>query len=309
MKKMVLRFVCLVIPQRCDNDKGDDMKPMIYNSLDKDAPQLSPTKGALNTVLKACLVTGYGEKQGAGWQIVWQDVLADKIAIRSTNLTSLGAVLLLTDDKEGYANVNAYTAWESESGIGEFDKGYFVKYWERQTNPNWVVVATDKFFYIFIQSEIRSNTMRVMSGFGDAKSLRSDMSFAVCLCQKNYSYSHNYVGFTTIETQLGVANFPRVMYEKYVGYTQWGDRGVDDNHHTKTAVFSEFVMYMNIENLKKQPVFQLYGMLMPHAPPSVEKTENNIDMITHQLPYKNPILGFYQPWFGRVWLHTDDWGV
>ena len=43
----------------------------LYSSTDPDAPQL-PTKDwtvAIKTILKACLVTGYGGKAGAGWQI------------------------------------------------------------------------------------------------------------------------------------------------------------------------------------------------------------------------------------------------
>lgn len=41
----------------------------LYQSTDPDAPQLGSNnwQGAIKTILKACLVSGYGGKQGAGW--------------------------------------------------------------------------------------------------------------------------------------------------------------------------------------------------------------------------------------------------
>lgn len=43
----------------------------LYQSTDPDAPQLANTDwtGAIKTLLKACLVTGYGGKAGQGWAI------------------------------------------------------------------------------------------------------------------------------------------------------------------------------------------------------------------------------------------------
>lgn len=45
---------------------------LMYSSTDANAPQINlaaRTAGDVKTVLKACLVTGYGTKQGAGWSI------------------------------------------------------------------------------------------------------------------------------------------------------------------------------------------------------------------------------------------------
>lgn len=40
-----------------------------YSWQDKEAPVLEDKDGVIKTILKACLVTGYGEKQGAGYTI------------------------------------------------------------------------------------------------------------------------------------------------------------------------------------------------------------------------------------------------
>lgn len=44
-----------------------------YSHLDAEAPQLADADGAIKTILKACLVTGYGTKEGAGWTSLFED--------------------------------------------------------------------------------------------------------------------------------------------------------------------------------------------------------------------------------------------
>lgn len=51
-----------------------------YSWQDIDAPQLSDTDGVIKTILKACLITGYGSKEGAGWQLIEED--GDMMVIR-----------------------------------------------------------------------------------------------------------------------------------------------------------------------------------------------------------------------------------
>lgn len=51
-----------------------------YSWQDAQAPQLSNADGVIKTILKACLVTGYGSKQGAGWTSLFED--AHRIVLR-----------------------------------------------------------------------------------------------------------------------------------------------------------------------------------------------------------------------------------
>lgn len=44
-------------------------KAYYYNYSDPSAPELTNNDGNIKTILKACLVTGYGTKDGAGWKI------------------------------------------------------------------------------------------------------------------------------------------------------------------------------------------------------------------------------------------------
>lgn len=51
-----------------------------YSHLDAGAPQTADADGAIKTILKACLVTGYGTKEGAGWTALFDD--AFRIVLR-----------------------------------------------------------------------------------------------------------------------------------------------------------------------------------------------------------------------------------
>lgn len=52
----------------------------LYSHNDAGAPQLADTDGVIKTILKACLVTGYGTKAGAGWTALFDD--AFRIVLR-----------------------------------------------------------------------------------------------------------------------------------------------------------------------------------------------------------------------------------
>ena len=51
-----------------------ELKPVtVYRSTDTGAPQLTGTAGSLKTVLKACLVEGYGSQPALGWEMKYED--------------------------------------------------------------------------------------------------------------------------------------------------------------------------------------------------------------------------------------------
>ena len=84
----------------------------LYTSEDEGAPKLSVNAGSFKTVLKACLVTGYGNKPGAGWEILFEE--ANKIALKSTDPKSPGFSVHISDNA-GY--IAALSLWENSTGI------------------------------------------------------------------------------------------------------------------------------------------------------------------------------------------------
>lgn len=287
------------------------MQPIIYKSTDTGAPQLSATAGAMNAVIKACLVTGYGSKAVAGWQVVYEDLATKKIAVRSVTPKSIGSVLLLDNTATDSASATAYLEWNSKTntGVTQFGTGFFVNNWQT-TTPNWVVVATDSFFYLFVQADAGNKAMRIMSAFGDINTLTASEGCSALLAAPGRSYDPASTGYTSVVTSRGVARFPRYLYERIDASYGWGDRasGFSSGAISSVAVLSRFPLYIMVED-KMQPVLELPGMLMPFSEIKGYGTDiNNIESLSNQSPYVNPILGMYQPYHGRLWIHTDDWG-
>lgn len=83
----------------------------LYSSADPEAPQLSSNNwtGAIKTILKACLVTGYGSKQGAGWAI--SDETDNKATITPTDPAMAHIGIIIDSAHKDYSAVDL--VWQS----------------------------------------------------------------------------------------------------------------------------------------------------------------------------------------------------
>lgn len=287
------------------------MKPIIYKSIDAGAPQLSATSGAMNAVIKACLVTGYGDKLSAGWEVVYEDVAAHKMAICSTNIKSIKSTLRLVGTNPNYTLATAYKTWSKVTNTGgeSFGEGFFVNMWGTST-PNWVVIATDSFFYLFVQMDTDSAETRVMSGFGDAISLMASSGVSVLLASPDVVQTEVNTGYYSVSNSLDIAaKFPLSVFSRDTS-NGWGDRSASGSNRSISSltIFSRFPLYC-VRDGKNQPTIELMGMLMPYSEISGHvKGSDDIERLSGQNPYVEPLLGMYQPYHGRVWLQVDDWG-
>ena len=121
----------------------------LYTSEDAGAPQITSAAGALKTVLKACLVTGYGTKSGAGWEVLFEE--SNKIALKSADDKSTGAALHVADTAGRVAQVSLYQKTEG------FEKGKAAS--ERRavsyaysTVQKWLLAACARGF-VFVSSQ------------------------------------------------------------------------------------------------------------------------------------------------------------
>lgn len=69
-----------------------------YKSTDAGAPVLDKTANCVSNILKACLVTGYGAKEGAGWTMPFEDVASGNRVLRAGAGVHTGFDLRLSDD-------------------------------------------------------------------------------------------------------------------------------------------------------------------------------------------------------------------
>ena len=290
------------------------MQPTIYSSQDAGAPQLSTTPGAMNTVIKACLITGYGDKSPAGWEAVYEDIATYKLAIRPTNSKSIKSVLLLNDVPQASTIVTAYTDWSipTQNGVNQFGSGYFVKKWTAD-NPKWILLATDAFFYLFVYFQSVAPDVVVMSGFGDVNLLMPGEGSSALIASIAPSVSSDNTGHKSVAVSNGVvAKFPMPVFPQKSTAYGWGDNSPTvasgNSYQSGVAILSRFLMYQKKDG-SMQPAFELPGMLMPYSEiTSGVLGSYGMDILENQHPYVNPILGFSQVYHGKVWIHTDDWG-
>lgn len=286
------------------------MQPIIYKSTDAQAPQLTYEAGSMNTILKACLITGYGSKQSASWEIVHENQEAQQLAIRSKNPKSLKHVLFVADNSSVEANVIAYKTWDNQTRTGaKYHEGTIRrKFYEgSSTHAYWVLIATDHFFYLWIQAEASQQRMGVLHGFGDIYSLWQDRQYSTLIVPNSNSYYYNNVCYTQIITSNGVAVFPQGIYKS--DYQQWGDRvseTISEKFTSKVAIFSRFFLYQEIRGAM-QPAVELPGMLMPFSQIEGYTNRGNVHYLENQHPFIQPVIGLYQPWVGRVWFQMDNW--
>lgn len=131
----------------------------VYRWDDAGAPALNKTAGCMMTIFKACLVTGYGTKEGAGWTMPFEDTASGVKVFRPE-------VGLHTDF---YLRVSADTGTEmaaqiylnmTDANTGDLklqcDSTY--KYAKAQNNGKWILIASPRGFWFFTDSSTNETT-------------------------------------------------------------------------------------------------------------------------------------------------------
>lgn len=127
-----------------------EMPVTLYRSTDDDAPAL--TKGNLSLILKACLVTGYGSKPGAGWTMPYEDAAASKRVIAPAKSGELDSYLRV-HDQSGVSRVAAYRQM-SDIDNGEAILELATPYKHGQGNQwsgRWAVVASARSVIVWVE--------------------------------------------------------------------------------------------------------------------------------------------------------------
>lgn len=143
--------------------------PKIYRWDDTDAPIGNGARGSLISVLKACLVDGYGSKQAAGWTMPFVNSGASQAAFRNNPATGTGFFLHVDGESETYPNRNKIQAYESmsdyQTGLGQFNNGtqfYFMmsSAYNGDASPRpWLLIADDRCFYLWSWAAKTNNTV------------------------------------------------------------------------------------------------------------------------------------------------------
>lgn len=119
-----------------------------YSYLDAGAPQLADIDGNIKTILKACLVTGYGAKVGAGWTALFEDDY--RIVLRRPLLTGNPPDIKIENGVINGTTRHRVVSQDSPIGLDDTNELAAVKMLARDSacNNKWHLIASD-FGFIF----------------------------------------------------------------------------------------------------------------------------------------------------------------
>lgn len=124
----------------------------VYKWDDVGAPLLNGSAGSMSDIFKACLVTGYGAKVGAGWTAPFESTTT-KVLRPATGATT-DFYLKLFGDTGTEMIAQVLTDMTSIStGNLKFQGQTPFKYGKRSPFNKWVLVATARYVWFFNESQ------------------------------------------------------------------------------------------------------------------------------------------------------------
>lgn len=126
----------------------------VYRASDVGAPQLKTETGSLKTLLKTCLVNGYGEgvnrKEPVGWKIA--DETANNAIFYSDDTYGIG--LKVENGENIYVNAHMVGGEQFANAMHYQQKGYNnFSYSYDYSMKNWLIVACEKGFMLVLPQD------------------------------------------------------------------------------------------------------------------------------------------------------------
>ena len=181
----------------------------LYQSTDTDAPQLANAQGSLKTLLKACLVTGYGDKQPLGWAMPFEE--DNKAVFKPTDPKSTQPCLLVDNSKPKFATLQPYQKMTAINqgtgffGIGIVNSAIYDKfgYINNQAQPKWWLIGHGAAFILMIKQDGSETSM--MFYFGDVQGLGSNKTALYLTNSSWYEYLGSASRFYSLQYSNGNA--------------------------------------------------------------------------------------------------------
>ena len=131
--------------------KTERVPVTVYQSTDEGAPQLTADAGSLKTILKACLVSGYGSRQALGWEAAFED--SSYIALRSRHNKASKCWISIDNQYPRAVEVAGYHEMSAKNtGEKKFGEG-LVKLLPLNSNgAPWLLVGHERGFCLLVNS-------------------------------------------------------------------------------------------------------------------------------------------------------------
>lgn len=203
-----------------------------YSWKDTQAPQLSNADGVIKTILKACLVTGYGSKAGAGWTALFED--AHRIVLRRPLRTGNPPDIKIENGTiTGTTVRHRIVAQDNPTGLDDTTElsSVFTMMRDAKAGKEWHCIVTDFAFLLCYQISENGATLRNNAFFvGSVKKLQ-EADQDIFFLWKN-----------PIETGTGNGNYAYALLDNEVAYVNARTRTeyLSKNYLTLAAAEKEF---------------------------------------------------------------------
>lgn len=259
----------------------------VYLSTDKDAPRLDRTAGSLQTILKACLVTGYGDKEPAGWTMPFEDTAKGIKVFRPEISPYTDFFMRVSNDTGGQASIEVLqnmTSAESGEVKLEFPQNQSFYYIRNLYDEKWCIIATGRSFWLFVESgqsrPIDKNGSAVFCG-DTAKSTKGERATALVYTRQYPLMGNNNTVSSGIFTSTVSKNQPSSYFN-------------GQSSKSTNAICSPVMIEHDNE---------IYGL--PIYMPSNANATNYQEIISHERVFINHGHGFYTD--TNAFVPTDYW--
>ena len=209
-----------------------------YSWQDAQAPQLSNADGVIKTILKACLVTGYGTKTGAGWTTLFEDdyriVLRRplrignppdvKIENGAITETTIRHRIVAQDNPAGVDDVNELSSInllaKLATGVGE-----------------WHLLATDFAFMFCYQNGGRNSIYcgEVMRADSMAQTFIFTSDVRISIQGQYTSYANSWL----LETGRHVNMLNKTIYNINILSLNFAERAIDNDYMAQKIIIGD----------------------------------------------------------------------
>lgn len=149
----------------------------VYRWDDADAPVLDRSAGCMAIIFKACLVTGYGAKESAGWSLAFEDTVSKVKALRPEQGANIDFFLRLSADTGTQVVPQVYlNMTDANTGDLKLQCASPFKYGQGSQTNKWLLIATSRGFWFFNEQRNAGDANKTGSYFFVGDLARSNTS-------------------------------------------------------------------------------------------------------------------------------------
>ena len=148
----------------------------VYRWDDADAPQLDKTAGCMTTIFKACLITGYGTKESAGWTMPFEDIAAGIKVMRPEVGPHTDFYLRLSADTGTEMAAQVYlNMTDANTGDLKLQCATEFCYAKRNSTGKWLMIASPRSVWFFSDQRFNDGPTTKTGAFFYAGDIRNPL--------------------------------------------------------------------------------------------------------------------------------------